>query len=176
MSDKPTYLGLLNAIAVGEQRGGEILSSWAAATQDPALARTLSIVAIREREHAAAFAKRICELGFEVRTRPSAKFEAHLALSASQASDADKFAEVLPASQKDRDPLNHLFDDPNIDPQTGALLGRFIAEERDSDRLLDTARNRIGEKPIRDGELEDIKARIERLTETLEDLKAIRVR
>ncbi len=178
MSDKPTYLGLLNAIAVGEQRGGEILSSWAATTRDPALARTLNIVAIREREHAASFAKRICELGFEVRTKPSATFEAHLSLSASQANDAEKFAQVLPKSQSagDRDPLNHLFDDPNIDPQTGALLGRFIAEERDSDRLLEAARQRVGNKPARDDDLEDIKARIERLTETLEDLKAIRGR
>ncbi|MCR9277814.1 MAG: hypothetical protein NXH85_07540 [Pseudomonadaceae bacterium] len=176
MSEKPTYLGLLNAVAVGEQRGGEILSAWAAATPDPELAKTLSVVAIREREHAASFAKRLCELGFDVRTKPSAAFEAHLNLAASSASDAEKFAEVLPVAKSDRnsDPLNHLFDDPSIDPQTGALLGRFIAEERDSERLLSAARARVTSSEESDGELEEIKARIERLTETLEDLKAMR--
>lgn len=178
MSDKPTYLGLLNAISVGEQRGGEILSVWAAATPDPELAKTLSIVAIREREHAASFAKRMCELGFEVRLRPSTTFDAHLTLAASHASDTEKFVQILPKRReaREQDPLNHLFDDTSIDPQTGALLGRFIAEERDSERLLEAARRRASEQPARDGELEDIKARIERLTETLEDLKAIRGR
>ena len=33
-------------------------------------------------------------------------------------------------------PLGRMFDDTTIDPQTGALLGRFIAEERDSLRMF----------------------------------------
>ena len=67
MADKPSYLGLLNAIAVGEARGQALLEAWADTSANSALAEVLGFVAIREREHAAAFTKRLCELGFSVR-------------------------------------------------------------------------------------------------------------
>lgn len=178
---KPTYLGLLNAIAVGEARGAELLEAWAASTPDSTLAADLTTVAIREREHAAAFAKRLHELGFAVRKRNASRFEQDLRLAASSAHDAEKFAQLLPERTSDpvsdkADPLDYLFDDHSIDPQTGALLGRFIAEERDSERILARARERSLASPHGgDEELAAIANRIDRLTATLESLKALRL-
>ena len=145
MSDKPSYLGLLNAIALGEARGHELLKAWAAATQNPELRRELEIISIREAEHAAVFHKRLCELGYDMRQTPSATFNQDIALARSAASDEEKFARLIDADTDaaSDDPLSRLFDDPTIDPQTGALLGRFIAEERDSGRRLRAEYNRV---------------------------------
>lgn len=183
MSDKPSYLGLLNAIAVGERRGHAVLSAWCETTRDSELATVLNLVAIREQEHAAAFTKRVCELGFGLRESASPEFEESLAVARSAATDAEKFRRVLGyGSAKDAagdDPLGRLFDDPSIDPQTGALLGRFIAEERDSERRLRAECERV--QPAAgatangdDNLLADIAERIDRLSRTLEDLKQLR--
>jgi Mn-containing catalase len=67
MSDKPSYLGLLNAIAVGEARAHAYLTEWASITPDPDVRRVLLTVPAREGEHGMTFAKRINELGYEVR-------------------------------------------------------------------------------------------------------------
>ncbi|HSG88136.1 MAG TPA: hypothetical protein VLA56_02930 [Pseudomonadales bacterium] len=146
MDTKPSYLGLLNAIAVGEARGERLLAAWADATADEALAATLRVVAVREREHAAAFAKRICELGFAVREDDDPEFEARLACARGAPSDTQRFETLLDFGGE-RDTvagLDALLADRSIDPQTGALLGRFIAEERDSDRLLHAHYERLG--------------------------------
>lgn len=143
MADKPSYLGMLNAISVGEQRGYEYLSAWADVTPDPDVRAVLRKVALREGEHALAFAKRINELGFEVRDDgPSAEFQRKLAIVTSDASDLEKmdtlgynFSE--PAKPSDEgDVFVNMFRDTTIDIQTGELLGRYIAEERDTGRLL----------------------------------------
>lgn len=182
MSDKPSYLGLLNAIALGEQRGHAVLDAWCRSTPDRDLAAVLDTVAIREREHAAAFTKRLCELGFALKEDPNPEFEETLAVARSSAPDAEKFRRVLGyGSDRDsaEDPLARIFDDTTIDPQTGALLGRFIAEERDSERRLRAAWSRCREaapRPLGDEEqlLADIAQRIDRLSRTLEDLKQLR--
>ena len=186
MSDKPSYLGLLNAIAVGEQRGHAVLSAWRDITRDPDLAGVLNVVAVREQEHAAAFAKRLCELGFGLKESPSADFDESLALARSDASDQEKFRRILGYGTDDEmdkpDPLAHVFDDRTIDPQTGALLGRFIAEERDSERMLRRAwQKREPEHPAAgDGDeanvLAEIAERIDRLSRTLEEIKQLRHR
>ena len=54
---EPTSLPLLNSIAVNEGKGEVLLNAWADATSDKALEEVLRFVAIREGEHAAAFAK-----------------------------------------------------------------------------------------------------------------------
>ncbi len=96
MSDKPSYLGLLNAIVVNEARGHALYDAWAATTQDPELALTLQTVAIRECEHAAVFTKRLCELGYAVREKPpAADFATRLATLQSDCSDAEKFERVF---------------------------------------------------------------------------------
>lgn len=182
MSDKPTYLGLLNAIAVGEARGHAVLGAWRDATADRELADVLNVVAIREQEHAAAFTKRLCELGFGVKESPSEEFERTLSLARSAASDAEKFRGVLgygaPGDAHKPDPLASLFDDTTIDPQTGALLGRFIAEERDSERRLRDACARVTPAATANGTgdelLADVAARIDKLARTIEELKALR--
>ncbi len=71
MSDKPSYLGLLNAVAIAERRAGEYLGRWAATTSDPNLRATLHTIALREAEHGLAFAKRIDELGCVLREQGS---------------------------------------------------------------------------------------------------------
>jgi hypothetical protein len=42
MSDKPSYLKVLNAIAVGEACGHALFDAWAKATRDAELADTLN--------------------------------------------------------------------------------------------------------------------------------------
>jgi uncharacterized membrane protein YoaT (DUF817 family) len=45
-TNKPSYLGLLNAIALGEGRAHQYLSCWAAKTTDPDVKKILQTVAI----------------------------------------------------------------------------------------------------------------------------------
>ena len=176
MADKPSYLGLLNAIAVGEARGQALLEAWADTTANSALAEVLGFVAIREREHAAAFTKRLCELGFSVRERGRKDFKKTLSFARGKASDAEKFAKLLgydPSGKEGKDPFRKIFADTTIDADTAALLGRFIAEERDSGRRLRAAFQRI--KVVgTDVDLLEIAARVEQLTRTLDELKATR--
>jgi rubrerythrin len=180
MSDKPSYLGLLNAITIGERRGHAVLSAWSSVTRDAALALVLKRVAVREQEHAAAFEKRLCELGFEVQERDNPTFPERLACARSEVSDDDKFRRILGYAAPDEpdrdDPLARVFDDRSIDPLTGALLGRFVCEERDSERQLRDQWKRMTAMPAADDDqvLADIAARIDRLAETIEQLKQLR--
>ena len=138
MAAKPSYLGLLNAIAVGEARGFKLFNAWFKACNDPVLSPVLKQVALREREHAATFSKRLNELGFDVRARPSEKFDKRLRQAGKSKSDLKKFKKLLKfhKPEKPKDPLAGIFDDPSIDIETATLVGRFIAEERDSNCLL----------------------------------------
>jgi hypothetical protein len=54
MSNKPAYLGLLGAIAIGEGRAHIYLRAWAEKIDDPDVRRVIETVAIREGEHALA--------------------------------------------------------------------------------------------------------------------------
>jgi rubrerythrin len=138
-SAKPSYLGSLNAIVNGERRGFQFLDAWAKVSPDPDVALMLKTVALREGEHAASFEKRICELGYGLIEKDDPKFEETMKLAGSDASDLEKFEKLgydkTPA-EGGTDGLLQLLADKSIDPQTGALLGRFIAEERDSGRIL----------------------------------------
>jgi hypothetical protein len=134
---KPSYLGLLNAIALGEGRAHEYLSCWAAKTPDPDVKQVLLTVAIREGEHSHAFTKRLCELGFGVQDRPDPKHAQNMAIANADCSDLEKFEALgYREGETSRDPFKGIFDDESIDIQTGELLGRYIAEERDSGRKL----------------------------------------
>ncbi len=191
MADKPSYLGLLNAIANGEARGFELLDCWSRTTTDPELAADLHMVAVRENEHAAAFAKRMCELGFDVRENADARFAKRLAYAGNpNKPDRKKFAKLLGygkksagnARQDTPDALARLLDDPTIDPCTGALLGRFIAEERDSGRRLRAAWQRclateqaaqaasVNDDSVEET-LEELCARMDELTRRMNTLK-----
>lgn len=146
---KPSYLPLLNAIAVNEAKGETLLQTWADATSDAQLKSTLEFVAIREGEHAMAFTKRMCELGHAVDEQSAFQvfkdFDGLVACAASDASDAEKVGMLTGGeSGADRpDPFVDFFNDTSIDPETGALLGRYIAEERDSGRRLQAEYDRV---------------------------------
>ena len=139
MSDKPSYLGLLNAIAVAEAQAHDYLMVWADTTPSPDVRRVLLTVAAREGEHGMSFAKRINELGYEVRCNDDSGLQNALELVRSDRSDLKKMEKLklntLDTGDKP-DIFDGLFKDHSIDIRTGELLGRYIAEERDSARLL----------------------------------------
>jgi hypothetical protein len=138
MSDKPSYLGLLNAISLAETRAYQQLTVWIEATTNPDVECVLRKVAAREGEHGLAFAKRIDELGYQLRDKEDPGFEKRMAIVGSDVSDLEKF-EKLGYGRLDSDVLtafDNVFADHTIDIQTGELLGRYIAEEFDTARLL----------------------------------------
>jgi rubrerythrin len=139
MSDKPTYLGLLNAIAASELTAHRLLTEWADVTTDPAVRKVLLTVAAREGEHAMTFARRVNELGYEVRPRVDERAQQQLDVIRSDCSDLEKM-EAIDVTEIDNteapDIFENYFNDHSIDSRTGELLGRFIAEERESERML----------------------------------------
>ena len=179
--EKPTYLPLLNSIAVNEAKGQILLSAWAATAQDPGLAAALKFVAIREGEHAMAFTKRMCELGHEVCEETAYQvfkdFDKLVAIAKSPMNDADKVAKLTAraSSEPRKDPFTGFFNDTTIDPQTGELLGRYIAEERDSGRRLQAEYDRVcstgGPSTM---EMQDLKASIEALRQEVAKLTRVR--
>ena len=100
--------------------------------------QVLLTVAIREGEHAHAFTKRLCELGFGVQDRPDPKHARNMEIANADCSDLEKFEAFGYGrdGEMSRDPFKGIFDDESIDIQTGELLGRYVAEERDSGRRL----------------------------------------
>lgn len=136
-TEKPSYLGLLNAISVAEAEAEGYLNRWADVTPRDDVRQVLRTVALREGEHAKAFAKRICELGFDVRPGEADADRAAVAASTTL-TDREKFEKLgLGAEPGDGpDVFAGMFADSTIDIQTGGLLGRYIAEERDSGRMF----------------------------------------
>ncbi|HUF20458.1 MAG TPA: hypothetical protein VMP00_06855 [Burkholderiales bacterium] len=179
----PTFLPLLNSIAVNEAKGEILLRTWAEATQDATLEAALRFVAIREGEHAAAFTKRMCELGHAVDESTAYQvfknFDELVACAGGDASDAEKVA-MLTGNQngedrgESRDPFRGFFNDTTIDPQTGALLGRYICEERDSGRRLQAEYQRVcgaqNHAPA-SADLAEMRACIETLQAEVQSLK-----
>lgn len=137
MPDKPSYLSLLNAIAVNEGRAHRYLLRWIDATSDPDVRRVLCTVAAREGEHAMSFAKRLDELGFSVRDNGDPVAAEQYRLAASDLSDVEKMEKLgLHELEKVLCAFDDIFKDHSIDIATGELLGRYVAEEFDSARLL----------------------------------------
>ena len=139
MSDKPSYLGLLNAISVAETDAFNYLNAWIETTPNPDVKAVLTTVCHREGEHGLAFAKRINELGYSVLDRPDPSQKKKMAMAKSDHTDLEKM-EAIGLNELDTGDQPDIFDgfftDHSIDIQTGALLGRYICEERDSGRLL----------------------------------------
>ena len=144
MAKKPSYIGLLNAIANGERGGYELFNAWSTSTTDKLLQPTLNMIAVREMEHSWAFQKRLTELGFSLRRTTDKSLNKQIRLLKSKATDEDKFAsfgigtKTSPPSGE-VDSLLQILADKSIDPQTGELMGRFISEERDTGRQLTKA-------------------------------------
>jgi rubrerythrin len=133
---KPSYLGLLNAIALGEGRAHQYLNCWAAKTSDPDVKKILQTVAIREGEHAHAFTKRLCELGYGVMDRPDPSFAKSMEIANADCSDLEKLEAFGYGKREATNLFARVFEDTSIDIRTGELLGRYIAEEHDSGRML----------------------------------------
>jgi rubrerythrin len=150
MADKPSYLGLLNAVANAESQAHAYLTAWADVTPDPDVRAVLLTIAAREGEHGMSFAKRINELGFELQPTDDFGFDEKMGIATSECTDLEKLEalHVLDfVSGDEPDVFDNFFRDHTIDIRTGELLGRYISEERDTLRLLQgccaelTARN-----------------------------------
>jgi hypothetical protein len=139
MSQKPSYLGLLNAVALAETAAHEYLEAWIAVTPSDEVRAVLHCVSAREGEHGKAFAKRINELGYTLRHKDDPTHAERVAFAGSSLSDLEKM-EKLGLGRLDTgdepDVFDGFFKDHSIDIPTGELLGRYIAEERDSARRL----------------------------------------
>lgn len=139
MIDKPSYLGLLNAVALAEGEAHAYLCAWIETTTSDDVRTVLRKIAAREGEHASSFARRIDELGYQVRPKSNDRREKAIALVTSDCSDLEKM-ETLQLHRLDTrdkpDIFDDFFKDHSIDIETGALLGRYIAEERDTARLF----------------------------------------
>lgn len=138
MADKPSYLGLLNAIALAEAKAHRYLMAWVAVTPDPEVRAVLQKVAWREGEHGMSFAKRIDELGFSLRHKDDPSVDSDMEVAAStELSDLEKMEHFgLHALDRVLGGFDDIFKDHSIDIRTGELLGRYVAEEFDTARLL----------------------------------------
>jgi hypothetical protein len=177
MGEKPSYLGLLNAIALAEGAACEYLTAWAAVTPDSAVRSVLKTVAAREGEHAASFAKRINELGFDVRVKDDPRSEERLEIARSDRSDLEKL-ELLGllrfASGDEPDVFDGMFRDHTIDIRTGELLGRYIAEERDTLRLLQGCCAQLQARAApSDARLDALDEKLDALTRAVDELRQI---
>ena len=181
MAEKPSYLKLLNGISCAETRAFQYLSAWAAVTTDPDVRAVLHTVAAREGEHGMAFAKRVNELGFELQPTDDPKFAERMEIAGSDRSDLDK-AEALGvldfATAPDApDVFDSFFRDHTIDIQTGELLGRYIAEERDTIRLLQGCRAQLAANACDSAESPDrlvaLEGKIDAACRAIEELRQI---
>jgi len=179
MADKPSYLGLLNAISLAETRANKYLTAWAEVTTDPDVRAVLVTVAAREGEHGMAFAKRINELGFELECKDDPEFDSQMAIATADCSDLEK-AEALKllrycTADGEPDIFDNFFRDHSIDIRTGELLGRYICEERDTMRLFQVCHTQLSERaegtqPDRLANLED---KIDTVCRAVEELRQI---
>jgi rubrerythrin len=184
MSNKPSYLGLLNAIANGESQAHCYLTAWIETTDDPDVKCVLSTVAAREGEHGMSFAKRINELGYSVIEKKDEGFEKRMAIASSKRSDLEKMEKLgfgrLDTGDKP-DFFDNIFKDHSIDIATGELLGRYIAEERDSGRLLSGCYQQLcaregkpagAQASIGDDRLASLETKVDAICAAIEDLRA----
>jgi hypothetical protein len=134
--EKPSYLGLLNALSLAESEAGVYLKAWADATSDEDLACALRFVAARETSHGDIFCRRISELGFELMQKPNPGAAERLAKYANpKVSDLEKIG----PEREEKDPfldIERQIEDGIFDPLTCNLLVWYISEERDSGKVL----------------------------------------
>ena len=136
---------MLKQIAVGEYTAEKFLNAFADATTNKDLEETLRFVAMREGEHGKAFEKRVMELGGCVECPENLGEKQIKLVSGSDITDLEKMKKLglggaLKSNDEDDlfDKLN-LFKNKDIDPVTGGLLGRYLAEERSSGKMLRAA-------------------------------------
>jgi rubrerythrin len=181
MADKPSYLKLLNGISCAETRAFQIFSAWADVTNDPDVRTVLRTVAAREGEHGMAFAKRVNELGFDVKPTDDPMFAERMEMVRSDRSDLDKAESIglleYATAPDVPDVFDSFFRDHTIDIQTGELLGRYIAEERDTIRLLQGCRAQLAARACDTAESPDriaaLEGKIDAACRAIEELRQI---
>jgi hypothetical protein len=130
---KPAYLGLLNAISLGESNAGVVLRAWADATSDEDLACCLRLVAARETSHGEIFHRRLCELGFDLKKKVDPEALRRLAkFGDPQVSDCEKVGPERAESDEGLSQIEQRIARGEFDPMTANTLTWFIAEEHDS--------------------------------------------
>lgn len=189
MSEKPTYLGLLNTLSLAETAAHEYLNAWIAVTEHDGVRATLQTVTAREGEHGLAFAKRINELGYTVKPKgdPGQAERMKIATSTTM-SDLEKMeAFGLGRGGENNadkpDFFAKIFFDHTIDIRTGELLGRYICEERDSGQLLRSCYEQLcaeagtsprrGSAPAADDRLAVLDAKIDAVCAAVQQLTDI---
>jgi hypothetical protein len=181
VSDKPSYLGLLNGIALAESRAHRYLEAWIAVTPNPDVKAVLQTVSYREGEHGLAFAKRINELGYQLREKDDPAGAKAMEIAGSDLPDVEKFRK-LGLDRLEQDVLglfDNVFADHSIDIQTGALLGRYIAEEYDTGRRLRACYEALaaGEggrpAPAGDDRIAALAGQVDALCRAVEDLRQV---
>jgi rubrerythrin len=178
VSDKPSYLGMLNVIAIAERNAHAYLTAWAAKTPSADVRKVLLTVAAREGEHGMSFAKRINELGYEVRETDDPGFERAMSIVTSDKPDVEKMEELKlhrVETGDEPDLFDGLFRDHSIDIRTGELLGRYIAEERDTGRLLRACYQQLKAAAPAEptASLEVLEVKVDALCRAVEELRQI---
>lgn len=146
---KPSYLGLLNAISLGESGAGVYLKAWADVTPDPDLRQALALVASRETAHGEVFRQRIERLGFSLRQPEEAdpaQAERLRLYGDPSISDVEKIRHGRQGQSEEDGGVNTFFAsidekvcDESVDQLTRDTLRWYVHEERDSGELLRAA-------------------------------------
>ena len=140
-AEKPSYLGLLNAISLAESAAGRYLSAWADATPNADLACTLRLVAARETSHGETFCRRIAELGYEL--KPSMDTRGLEALAKYANPNISDLEKIPPRSEgRGGDPFKEIrqrMAAGEFDDMTTNMMTWYLAEEVDSGRRLNEA-------------------------------------
>jgi ferritin len=147
-AEKPSYLGLLNAISLAETEAGHYLTAWANATDDEELASTLRFVAARETSHGELFCRRLCELGYDLRQKVDPKAATRLARYANpKLSDCEKVGpEREDTGAEPFGDIKKAIADGVYDDMTCNMLQWYINEELDSGRRLNKVYAKVREK------------------------------
>ena len=120
MSDKPSYLGLLNAIAVAERQAGEYLDCGPTVTPSDDVRAVIHTVALRETEHGLAFEKRIDELGYGLVDKPDPNHAKRMTIASSTTlSDREKFEALglgRAPTNGTSDIFDNFFENKDLDP------------------------------------------------------------
>ena len=146
-AEKPSYLGLLNAISLAETEAGHYLTAWANATDDADLADTLRFVAARETSHGELFCRRLCELGYDLLPKADPKAATRLARYANpKVSDCEKVGPERAESGDTFADIRAAIASGVYDTMTCNMLQWYINEEDDSGARLRTAYAKVRAK------------------------------
>ena len=183
MADQPSYLGLLNDIVAAESRAHRYLEAWADATPDPVLEARLRTVALREGRARPDLRPAHQRTG--LRSGSARRGRGGVAAWRSpdrRGRDHEKAEQLgvlsVAGTEKALRLFDNVFSDHSIDIRTGELLGRFIAEEYDTVRLLQgcyqVLRDRVAaRRPGPADGLGRLEAKVDALGRAVEDLRQV---